>query len=62
MFYKAGRSCNVKYGKWPETHTLEHQRIVNYENGVFSFRNADDRTAPVTEIPEDEIERLELCE
>lgn len=62
MFYKAGRNCNVKYGKWPETHTLEHQRIVNYENGVFSFRNADDRTAPVTEIPEDEIERLELCE
>lgn len=62
MFYKAGRNCNVKYGKWPETHTLEHQKIVNYENGVFSFRNADDRTAPVTEIPEDEIERLELCE
>ena len=62
MFYKAGRNCNVEYGRWPETHILEHQKIVNYENGIFSFRNADDRTAPVTEIPEDEIERLELCE
>lgn len=62
MFYKAGRNCNVKYGRWPEMRTLEHQKIVNYANGIFSFRDADDRTAPVTEIPEDEIERLELCE
>ena len=62
MFYKAGRECNVKYGIYPNEKILEHQKIVNYANGILSFRDADDRTAPVTEVKESEIERLELCE
>ena len=62
MFYKAGRKCNVGYGRYPNDRVLEHQIIVNCENGVLSFRDAMDKNAPVTEVPESEISYIELCE
>lgn len=62
MFAKAGRKCNIGYGRYPNDRVLEHQIIVNCENGVLFFRDAMDKNAPVTEILEDEISYIELCE
>ncbi len=62
MFYKAGRKCSIEYGRYPDEKRLEHQIIVNYKNGVLSFRDAEDKTAPVTEVLEGEISYMELCE
>lgn len=62
MFAKAGRKCNIGYGKYPDDKVLEHQIIVNCENGVLCFRDAMDKKAPVTEVLESEISYIELCE
>lgn len=62
MFYKAGRKCNVEFGKYPNNIVLEHQIIINYENGILSFREAKDENAPIVKVPEDQISYIELCE
>lgn len=61
MFYKAGRKCNVEFGKYPNNTVLEHQIIINYENGILSFREAEDENALIVKVPEDQISYIELC-
>ena len=62
MFYKAGRKCNIYFGKCPNNTVLEHQIIINYENGILYFREAEDENAPIVKVPEDQISYIELCE